>query len=160
MQLHCTFLVVMDVYINSKNKKMFLMDINPFCPPTDPLLFVWEELHQDDEVMRQQVGKEENKQEEKEEQDEEHSVNGFQVKVEEDSLTFENTGSYQFRIVESEINVQPNQMLVNHFPTDFADLDLSSAEAIEEFAKMAQKLELMDGYDDEEEEEEEEDDDE
>ncbi|KAJ3282693.1 hypothetical protein HK104_010770 [Borealophlyctis nickersoniae] len=35
---------VFDVYINKSNRKVWLVDFNPFAPTTDSLLFTWEEL--------------------------------------------------------------------------------------------------------------------
>ncbi|KAI8904165.1 D123-domain-containing protein [Powellomyces hirtus] len=35
---------VFDVYINQRNRKVWLLDFNPFSPETDPLLFSWNEI--------------------------------------------------------------------------------------------------------------------
>lgn len=52
-----TLVVVFDVYITRDEARVFLIDINPYAPRTDPLLFSWEEMHalaneQDSPVFR------------------------------------------------------------------------------------------------------------
>ena len=37
-------LVVFDVYINKGNRRVWLLDINPFGPMTDALLYKWEDI--------------------------------------------------------------------------------------------------------------------
>ncbi|RKO89602.1 D123-domain-containing protein [Blyttiomyces helicus] len=36
--------LVFDVYINGGNRKVWLLDFNPYCRTTDSLLFAWEEI--------------------------------------------------------------------------------------------------------------------
>jgi hypothetical protein len=36
--------VVLDVYLTRDHARVFLVDINPFAPRTDPLLYTWPEL--------------------------------------------------------------------------------------------------------------------
>lgn len=36
---------VLDVYVTRDEDRVFLIDINPYAPRTDPLLFSWDALH-------------------------------------------------------------------------------------------------------------------
>ena len=38
------FSVVLDIYLDDKTDKIWIVDFNPFCPVTDGLLFEWSEL--------------------------------------------------------------------------------------------------------------------
>ncbi|KAH6587535.1 hypothetical protein BASA61_006261 [Batrachochytrium salamandrivorans] len=40
---------VFDVYMNARTRKVWLIDINPFGPPTDTLLFTWQEIFESTE---------------------------------------------------------------------------------------------------------------